>query len=201
MQDPGHPRLDIVLRDHPTELHFDPEHVEVLVISSNRDVEKISVSHPWTGSLDFHVFPGRVVLKDRLGKTARAFTFGGQLEVKPEETRTLCILQSSAPILSLTIERSMAVMLAEEIEILFAERQAARADHPHAFEERLAAIDPMLLYHAGIKSLRKRYQRFPITDAEGSVAQKFIHFLLVESQALDQIHRMPVQADSLEELL
>jgi hypothetical protein len=95
----------------------------------------------------------------------------------------------------------MAVMLAEEIEILFAERQAARADHPQVFEERLAAIDPMLLYHAGIKSLRKRYQRFPITDAEGSVAQKFIHFLLVESQALDQIHRMPVQADSLEEIL
>ena len=197
--DPGHPRLDIFLRPSPTELHFDPEKVELLVVSPKEDFDNLVVSHPWTGIRDYRILPGRILIRDRLDKTAKAFTFGGQLEIHPEEKQTVCTIQSGAPILSLTIERSVAVVLAEEVEIILAERRAARATDLSGFEDRLKSIDPLSLYLASLNTLRLRYKKFP--SSVDSLTQKFGHFLLVESQAVQGLHPSPSQLKTLDELL
>jgi hypothetical protein len=150
--DPGHPRLDITLRASPTELHFDPEKVELHIVSPTERIENLSVTHPWTGIRDFQVYPGRIVLRDRVDKTAKAFTFGGRLEIHPEDKQTVCTIQSNAPILSLTIDRSLAVMLAEEVEIMLAERRAAWANDISSFEDRLKSIDPSTFYLATLNT-------------------------------------------------
>jgi hypothetical protein len=198
-QDPGHPRLDISLRSSPTELHFDPEKVELHILSPDGDIETLVVTHPWTGISEYRVYPGRIVIRDRKDKTARAFTFGGKLEIHSEENQTISTIQSNAPILSLTIERSVAVMLAEEVEILLAERRGAWAEDLDGFENRLKSIDPLTLYLASLNTLRKRFDKFPTTI--DSPSQKFSHFLLVESQAIQELHHLPSHADTLEELL
>jgi hypothetical protein len=138
-------------------------------------------------------------MRDRLNKTARAFTFGGQLEINPDDQQTVCGIQSTAPILSLTTERSLAVVLAEEVEIILSERRAVWAKDLSGFEDRLKSIDPLSLYLASLQTLRQRIQKFPA--AADGVNQMFSHFLIVESQALQAYHPSPARAKTLEELL
>lgn len=197
--DPGHPRLDIIIRPEPTGLHFDPERVQIPVVQQEENFENLLVTHPWARAENLELFPGRVILRDRLNKVAEAFVFGGQVEINSDEEKTRLSLRSPAPILSLTIERSVAVLLAEEVEILLAERRAAWAGNLHEYEHRLARTDPLSLYHACLNSLREKFRHFP--PAEDGQNQRFYHFLVVESRVIQETHHLPVSGDTVEELL
>lgn len=196
---PGHPRLDVVIREMPTELHFDPERVELPVVARDGSLEILTVVHPWTGVKTQRASAGRILIMDRLGKAARAFSFGGDIDIHSIDQQTICVIQSVAPILSLTIERSIEVILADEVEILLAQRRAAWANQEDQYEQKLAAVDPVTLYHACLNSLRARFKSLP-ASGDGAT-QKFIHFILVESRAMEEVQHLPAQADTLEELI
>jgi hypothetical protein len=56
-----------------------------------------------------------------------------------------------------------------------------------------------MLYHACLNSLRARFKSLPASS--DGVMQKFIHFILVESQVMEEGQHLPAQADTLEELI
>ena len=197
--DPGHPRLDIVLQSSPSLQHFDPDRVEIPVVTPGKNSERLTIYHPWPGLRSFQVYPGRIILRDRLNKVIEAFSFGGALEITTGEPRTVIRVQSEAPILNLAPQASIAILLAEEVEILLAERRAVWSRDLNAFEARLASIAPFVLYTACLNTLRRRFQQLhPIS--EGS-AQKFYHFLVTESRELQAIHPLPAHTQTLSELL
>lgn len=196
--DPGSPRLDILIRAQPTGLHFDPERVDFPTLVQPDTVETLTIDHPWTGLKQFRLYPGRILMYDHQNKVARAFTFGGSLEVTPSDLETLCTVQSSAPILNLTLPQSLAVILAEEVETLLASYRARWADQIEHFQQRVGATDPLTLYQACLNSLRQRFEALP-AGVEG-IMQKFSHFLHVESQELQAEHNLPAHSDTLEEL-
>lgn len=195
----GHPRLDIFLRTIPTRLHFDPERVEIPALLPAGNVEMLLLYHPWPGTQSYRVYPGRLIVRDRVNKEVEAFTFGGQLEIKTGEDFTVCTVTSEAPILDLGLGQSVAEMLAEEVEILFAEQRAAWGRNLDALEQRLAEIDPLTLYLACTHSLRERFRHYPAGEDE--LIRHFQHLLNTERQQFEEIHPLPAQAATLEELL
>lgn len=182
-QDPGHPRLDITIQSEPTYRHFDPEHVLINVYSPAEGLQNLKLQHPWTGVDQFHIFPGRVTMQDRLNKTATAFTFGGELKIETEEENTTCILTSSAPIMGLIFEHAVSVFLTEQAEIYLAELRAAWAHHPEALEKSLAEADPLEFYVAFLQALRDKLKICP--PMEDTLTHELMHYLYVASH---QIH-------------
>ena len=181
--DPGHPRLDINMRAEPTYRHFDPEHVLINVITTTEGLQSLKLQHPWTGTENYHVFPGRVTMQDRLNETATAFTFGGELTIETQEEKTTCILTSSAPILGLIFDHAISVLLSEQAEIYLAELRASWAHDPEELERKLAASDPMELYATFLQDLREKFKSYP--KLEDPISRAFLHYLYVTSH---QIH-------------
>jgi hypothetical protein len=184
--DPGHPRLDIFLRPEPTYQHFDPEKVYFNVVPPNEEVQELVISYPWVRQKKYQVYPGRIFMIDRLRTTKEVFTFGADLEIDNNEERTQCIITSPAPILGLIIPHSIAVMLAEEVEILLAELRAVWAEDLGELEKRLASAGPLSLYGACLDALSKKFEAWE--NQEDELAREFIHFLHVECQSLHDIH-------------
>ena len=62
---PGRPRLDIILREIPTERHYDPQQAHFKVITSSGYLEQISIHHPWLLAARYRVCAGRHVPRHR----------------------------------------------------------------------------------------------------------------------------------------
>ena len=156
--DPGHPRLDVVLRPAPTQRHFDPERIRFSVVSDRQGIEFLTVHHPWRGwpGRRYRVCAGRVTWWDRKEKAIGALTLGGDLRVESTEACTTCVLISPAPIIRLVSGFSIPTLLALEMETLFAERRAAWIHDLEALDRRLAAADPHLLYRACLTALEEK---------------------------------------------
>ncbi len=180
----GHPRLIIRLRRTPTGRHFDPEQVLIPVYLTTGSGDPMRITHPWQGPEACPVSPGRVILRDRNGKTAEAFTFGGNLKITSGEAETICDLTSPAPILNITDSRSLAEFLAEEVEILLAGLYGAWGEQREALEERLAATDPQELYRACLNSLSEKLKHFPVV--EGSLPARLNRLVQSELHALQE---------------
>jgi hypothetical protein len=199
---PGHPRLDIVLRPAPTEQHFDPEWVTLHVLS-DRGVpgvfEKLTVRHPWRWPCRrYRLVAGLVTWGDRKGEEVAAFSFGGALAIESEAAYTTCILTSEAPILYVVPRESIATLLAEEVEVLLAEGRAAWIERPEAFQTRLAAVDPLTLYVACLKTLRTR---FKCMELDSALCRRFIEFLTDECRRMSKCAPLSWSAGDLAALL
>ena len=180
--DPGHPQLDIVLRDVPTGLHYDPERMQIGVTGVHGEIESITVHHPWRWYIrHYPVCAGRIICWDRKAKAVEAFTFGGELQIEPDEMYTTCTVSSPVPILRLTEGSLIPTMLALEVEILLAERRAAWVHDLGAFEERLATTEPNLLYLVCLEALKGNFEAFPLKARDDSFHQ-FVRFLHVETE-------------------
>lgn len=195
--DPGHPRLEVRIHPQPTYHHFDPELVQLLVESPYGGSEVLRIKHPWTGPGSYTVFPDRIILQDRIGKVEEAFTFGGDLLLESTEAGTTCIIASPAPILHLTYPTALAVMLAEEVEILLAEQRAAWIGESETLSRRLANVPPVELYASCLETLRLRMHHRPVFYSDFS--QKLVHFVNTEAQRLRQAGQVqpPVPLDQL----
>lgn len=193
-QDPGHPRLDIKMRAEPTYRHFDPEHVLISVFSPSEGLQNLKLQHPWTGIDQYHIFPGRVTMQDRLNETATAFTFGGELKIETQEEKTTCILTSSAPILGLIFDQAISVLLTEQAEIFLAELRAGWAHNPEVLEKALSEADPMEFYGVFLNALRDKFKYYP--KLEDPIGRAFLHYLYVTSHQIHdaQIARQNSQA-------
>lgn len=157
---PGHPRLDVVINNKPTERHFDPENARFNVVSAQRSVETIAVHHPWRGSPNFQATAGRIVLHDRLGKTVEAFSFGGELEISNESERTICVLTSPVPIFDLTASQSVVTLFVSEVETELARRRAelARERALATYDRHMAEVKPVTLYTSCLMAIRSRLE-------------------------------------------
>ncbi len=198
---PAHRALTVVLRPAPTERHYDPEKAEWPVVSRDGDLETLTLYHPWPESGAYRVAAGRVILTDRKGKVVEAFTFGGALHVEAADAQVVARLESPAPVLPLLWPGSAAALLANEVEILLAQRRAAwdSLGRPQPFEQRLAAADPHRLYtaclahlHAGLRGTHSAF-----ADPE----QKLSHLLRTAAREMQDAGHWPASATLLEELL
>lgn len=192
--EPGYPRLDVILRSIPSEAHFDPLQVFLTVADSIQGVVPLTLEHPLSRNETYAVCAGPVDLIDRKGKHLDLFTFGGTLQIEPEEEHTLLIFTSPAPIL-LTTESPLDRLLVEEAEILLAERQAAREVTPGLYDQHLEEVPPLELYHAMLAAIQERYRHLPLSENE--VTLKFKHTLREELEAteeqLSELHRRPLE--------
>lgn len=153
-------RLDIHITSEPTNMHFDVQRIRLHVRSRTEEIKQMKVTHPWQHEKDFDVSVGTVIMEDRYGKKAEAFTFGGHLTICNHDKQTICNLVSSAPILEISMSPSRLPSLnmhfVEEVKILLAKIQAKFSDH-NEYEQLLITLDPMDLYLACLESLLKKY--------------------------------------------
>jgi hypothetical protein len=128
---PMYRQLDVFLHAQPIERHFNPELVQVMITSRIWETEWLEARHPWQREEKQRVIPSWVIMKDRVNKVRKAFTFGGKLQIITEKDRTRCTLNSPAPIFPLTNKSSVAAIFADEAEILLAKRRKAwDVSHP-----------------------------------------------------------------------
>jgi len=160
--DLGHPQLDVVIRSTPTGEHFDPESFTCLIATTSGS-NKLSVVHPWTQDTTYRICAGEIAIEDARSAQVRAFTFGGTLQIDSAARHTVCRLASPAPLLEHARQAlSLEELLIEEVLILFAQRRVVQNDD--VFESRLAAADPLQLYHACLGALQAKLEHFPPSD-------------------------------------
>ncbi len=201
---PGYPRVDIFLRTAPSWHHFDPEAVGLLVCDPGSGGEEhvvhpLTIYHPWPGEKHYQVLPGPVDLIDRKGHKRDIFIYGGRLTIESGDELTICTLESPAPIL---VEESMdtvARLLAEETEIILAQRRSAWLPGLEDYEQRLIQVRPDLLYAVCMKTLRERFLDMR-QNGEESV-QDFCNFLRGEISALDEQGEWPIILPNIEDIL
>jgi hypothetical protein len=169
----GYPQLDVVIRPTSTGEHFDPESVTCLTATASGS-SKLRVVHPWTQDNVYRVCAGEIDIEDVRGEHVNAFTFGSQLRIESDARHTVCRFASPAPLLEHARQTlSLEELLIEEVLILFAKRRAAQVDD--VFEHRLAAADPLQLYHACLKALHEIFEHFPATDEIHRRFKQFLH--------------------------
>ena len=189
--DMGHSQLDVVIRSAPTGEHFDPESF-ICAIPAAGGWAKLHVTHPWIQETRYRVCAGEIDFEDARRAHVKAFTFGGTLHIDSDARRTICQLVSPAPLLEHARElSSLEEQLIEEVQILLAERRAAQDDD--VFDRKLAAADPLPLYHGCLVALHDKFAHFPgIDDAH----RRFKQFLQAATQSLsDEV--VPALADLL----
>ncbi len=199
LDSPGHPRLDVLLRSIPTRKHFDPEKLSIIVASEHRGTDFLRVHHPWPGQDQYRACAGHVILQDRKGKKVEAFTFGGDLRIESEEMLTACFLTSPAPILVLIGTSSIPMLLAEETEIIFAERRADWEADRSTFKDRLTAADPFTLYCVCLEAMKEKFERYPSRGDE--FIQQLVHFLYTEIRTLHELDKWLVSVPTIAEIL
>ncbi len=196
-----HRQLDINLQDTPTLQHYDPEVVQFMVASDFLGNSVMRVRHPWEGKEEIHAVVGTVIMEDRFDKVVEAFTFGGDLQISSKDGQTKCSLISKAPILPLLSRSSIETVLAEEVEIILAERREVwdEAHKQIPFEQCLAEVDPFILYLSCLKNLQEKFSLFPKPLPE--YLGKFVHFLRMEIKRLQSEQLWPLYVPDIEKLL
>lgn len=189
-------RLDIFVADTPTEQHFDVTQVHFFAKTPEGRMKILDVRHPWTLEKSVQVYAGKVVLEDRNHKKKEAFTFGGDLRIQNRDAYTLCSLHSSAPIFDISDSTYLYKLFVDELEILFAERQAMVADHTE-YEAILGETDPLSLYLACLKTLLNEFEDFP---HKKQIYRQFLFFLHTEKRRLDEVGIHIESAKNLDEI-
>ena len=155
---PGHPRFDVVMHTQPTQRHFDPTNVAFWANSPTYHVEHITIHHPWRDGYRRNVLPGRLIIRDRRNKEVEAFTFGAKVQIHSNESQTICTFTSPAPILHLISTRSAATYFANEAEGFLARYKAILGLD---YMERMAEIDPILLYGDCLFAIQEKLTHLP----------------------------------------
>ncbi len=197
--DPGYSQLDVFFRSEPTGVHFDPEALRLVVVYPHGGIDQLKVAHPWISERRYRVCPGQIDLSDRFGKKVEAFTFGGILSIEPvDEKETNCSVKSLAPILLYRSLDAIPTLLAQESEILLAERRAIWGHDPETFDQRMAVLDPPVFYLACLQAILARFEHLPGPDEE---IRKFRHVLQTELTAFRDDGQGLVATKRLEEIL
>jgi len=184
------PAFGINIYEHPTLNHFDPDHADLYIVNSEKELELLTVFHPWTRRKEYQLAPGLITISDRVEKKIEAFSFGGLLTIQsfPEKTSSLII--SPAPILRLEPDNitTMAELLAEEMIKLLAVSKAEYLPKNKDFETRLASIPPLQLYIASLRSIMNIYGKIP-DEKSPKISQfkKFIRHIFSDVKDEEQI--------------
>jgi hypothetical protein len=197
----GHTQLDIFLSKYPTQRYFDTRLVR-LPLERSGSIESINIEHPWEewlGSSDLHVCAGRITMINHHDKAHYAFSMGGSLSIHNQEEYTICKLVSSAPIfnlqdhLAVNIETTTGILV-ENLEELFAIRQAHWLSDESTYFSRLIACEPLTLFVALLAALEEKYAGFPISNRSERVrlaAQTVHHTIELLKNNGDWPHDVP----------
>ena len=101
---PGGSRFEVYINESPTGHHFNPKKLHLHVKSKASAIESLTIRHPWIFEHTYQVLAGSIELTDRHGEEVEAFTFGGILKIESHDAVTVCILESAAPILKISVE-------------------------------------------------------------------------------------------------
>ncbi len=191
--------LDVILREKPTQAHFDPEKIHVIV-NAQRGVQTLDIHHPWRLGTTHQVCAGHIRISDRFQKRINVFTFGGQLRITAVADHTLCQFTSPAPFLELTDGCPTTLLFANEIDILLA-KERARLNPRTAgdFDAKLIAVDPLQLYICCLNTIQSTFahdQHF-----SGVTWQHFKHELNLEITRLKRENNWPSSISTLAELI
>jgi hypothetical protein len=189
-------RLDIFISSVPTGEHFDVQHAHFHVKTPEETIEKLTVTHPWTLQTAARVCVGVIVMEDRNKAKKEAFTFGGKLKIENQPEQTFCTLSSNAPILDISDASPTRRFFIDELEILFAERQASFTDH-RLYDKKLIQADPLELYLASLKYLIEKFEAFP---HKNSTYRQFLTFLHTERHRLHAAQIAIETAPTLDEI-
>ena len=116
--------------------------------------------------MQYQVCAGRIILHDRKNKVVEAFSLGGVLEITVHDTHTSCCLISSAPIVHLTDIQDVPTNLASEFEVLLAQLEARWGRDESGFKKKLANIEPLTLFVAGLMAIQARLHKLPATTTQ-----------------------------------
>jgi len=194
----GYEQVDVLLAAKPTHEHFDPEKAHILV-GSGRNVQSLDLYHPWRQAREYPVVAGRIVLTDRVQKQVAIFTFGGQLTVTDQADHTHCVFNSTAPFLDLVTVHSVPTLLANEAEILLAQRRAARNLRIGEFDQLLLQIEPLALYTCCLAHIQAKFRQYP--NYYDPLVQHFKHQLNLEIERLQLAGVWPAKVPQLGELI
>jgi hypothetical protein len=157
---PGYTGLLVAIRKEPSGKHFDP-HRLYLHLFDDECIARWTITDWLTPLKDSgHVCPGRVILRDRSGKSVEFFTFGASLETASGPDEMVYSFRSPAPILAL--DTSLEIVpdhLASETEALMAKMRARWGLDEKGFNQRLAEIDPLQFYLAALQSILLHYEQ------------------------------------------
>ena len=200
---PGYPGLEIHIYDFPTFLHFDPQRLLIPAVrirpqGSFGPFEQLTIQHPWPFGNQYRVCAGGFKVIDRIGKSVDAFSFGGNLSIHSEESLTTCLIESPAPILGVGNDSANPTILAEECEIILAQRRAAWYSERN-FNEHLATVDPLKLYVTCLNFLKKKYQGNLHRNSLQYIS--FLTFLNEEIRALRGLGLWPFLVPEIDEIL
>jgi hypothetical protein len=199
----GHSRLDVYLSSQQLSRSFDAKKARFLVFRQG-SIRELLVVHPWIsfeGEQTIQVCPGRFKLSEYDEDVHYGFTWGGKLAITNENELTHCVLTSSAPILNLESDPHMAgSLIANEIEMLMAERQAAWGLDENGFAERLAGVEPLALFASMLASINRQQNEIPAA-ARGSDYLLLEHNLHAMMKILEQAGDWPAHVPLIEELI
>jgi hypothetical protein len=157
---PGHHRLLVAIREFPTEMHYDPESIQLRMGDAGDSVNwtTIRLRFPVYGIKQVGL--GRLIIADRVDKRVEFFTYGGELDATYSHDEAVYELRSGAPILEITEDlQSFPDQLAFETEVIVAEAQARWHGNDQAYSRQLAQLEAGPCYLAAVRSILRHYER------------------------------------------
>jgi hypothetical protein len=166
VHDLGPCQLDIFL--YPADGQVSPVRVTLPVVDSGAGIVKVMLTHPVKPG-ELRVAPGLIEVVSGRGSGSNLFSVGAAATLRWEPTRSICHLDSPAPIL--LAGKSLFDDDLNPVELFTSELQAwmsilrARArGNQAAFNKLLARIPPSTLYAQGLLLAVKRLSLTPIDE-------------------------------------
>jgi hypothetical protein len=193
---PGYSGLLIILRQAPD--GHEPERIQLRLHEWDGKTPKVSLHADMNQILSPVVCPGRIVIRSRQEQEATFYTFGGTLDSEALSGETVFSLRSTAPMLELRQgQETIADLLADETEALFARVEARQQLSSHQMLDRLVAAGPEAVYLAVLQSLLP-------PDEETAVSHRHIDLITMLQRERDwyqKIGRWPLIPRNLEMLV
>ena len=195
----GYNELDVVVREEPTNSHYDPESVRLQLRDRDGFASWTTLELGSAFKESRHVCPGRVILRDRVDKRVQFFSFGGSLEASVKPGVVVYSLHSSAPVLGLNQPAQRVTdQFVFETEAIIGKLKADWVVDDAGFGRRLAQIDPLQFYLASVFSILVHLKDAPALQQSLSG----LYAMLSRERAwLRETGQWPVSPSRLEELL
>lgn len=195
---PGSRSLTVRIAEKPTHKHYDPEIVRTTMITDEKLLATLVISHPWIGLPEYCLSAGLIRISDRRNEIVDAFTLGGTLKITREDSQTSLVFESSAPIFPKLLSEHDSFQIANQIETLLAERRAIWAFDPEEYQQRLVQLKPENLYWLCIQELQERFSDRAIHN---NTTETLSSFFYAEVQRLLQPRRIPLIVGTLSDYI
>jgi hypothetical protein len=195
----GYNKLDVFIREAPTDRHYDPESMRLQLRDDDGFASWTTLELGSAFKDSRHVCPGRVILHDRMDKRVQFFSFGGSLEADTELGGVVYSLRSSAPVFGLHQPTpGVTDQFVFETEEMIGKLKAEWVVDDAGFDQRLAQVDPLQFYLASLFSILVHLKDTPVL--QHSFAGLYA-MLSRERAWLRETGHWPLSPPRLEELL